>query len=446
MRPEATFKKDVQRFLLKQLCAILVLVLLVGYGARSGVASNEATAPPDSEPLMLKREDVLSEFRKATGSSNLVEPGSLHFEFPAAEYNDSLLLKLRDNEIPGTQRFFQVPWLERQDQFLDNDQAALYARVDHDPNHYVEFMPAERNPVLPPVYSLKSWTQSEKEAVTRLVAQVLNRAPGLLLAASGSSTIKLFRIRSSRDEGHGVTRLIARSGVILVPDAYFHTAKQFHFLLHELLHLADSGNHLSYSKDWVQFANPIIQQLRRQSKNKSITDQAKLWISANRNNLWPDTFFGCQNLTEAFAFYFTEYVEGSEFRCDPIQIQRFRSHILSPTDQELSFTKHFVAGQNAYERDYLLARSEFSAANELDPSVARVYLGLAGTYFHTGDIERELALQKQALDAFEAAGVPETEDYFAWTRAWYQWRLSEGSDGAKRDRIKKPVYKDYFKN
>jgi len=298
---------------------------------------------------------------------------------------------------------------------------------------------------LPSSYTVKPWTTSEKAIFTRHIRTLLHRAPGLLLSAAGGNKIVVLRISAIRSitEDIGVRiRLESLQGLLLVPDGFFLSNHPLRALIHELLHLADSANHLSYSKDWADFANPIITRIRRKEKGLSRKRSAALEQFNYEHGIWPD-FEGCENLREAFASYFTEYVDGTGFPCELVQIKRFSPRFLTPTPEELLFTEHFVNGLvDCDARNFSLARSEFEHAENIDASVARIYLELARTVRPNDELTLECF--DKACRLFAASGVPRSEVYFRWVvacRKWLEQRLRTGDAT-----LRPPEARSYFNN
>jgi hypothetical protein len=312
------------------------------------------------------------------------------------------------DNLPNSQKVSDFP-----SGFLDERQAQLFAQVSHELSDYIDFAdPVEFSKTnrFPFEVVLKQWTQQEKEKIEEAFDAILHRAPGLLLAACGNNKLVLCRTTSMKGSRGLVTQMASGLGVIVVADASFRMPRQLSCLTHELLHLSDSANHLSSSADWAKFANPPIALMNRRIKRASPRHRAALNRLLKQDDVFPSTE-GYSNLREAFACYFTEYIEGSTFPCDPNQVERFGPHFLHPTPQELRFTEHFVNGQVAIcAKDLDLAFTEFCAAKELDPSVARVYLSLSAVTRH--DLKQSLEYCREACDAFEAASVPRT-DYYA---------------------------------
>jgi hypothetical protein len=344
------------------------------------------------------------------------------------------------DSMPNSQKVSDVP-----DNFLDDSQAQLFLNISHELSDYMYFAdPAEFSKTnrVPSKYGLEQWTQQEKEKIEEDFAAILHRAPGLLLAACGNNKLVLCRATSKQESPGFVAQLATLSGIILVPDGFFQTPRQLHCLTHELLHLADSAQHLSFSVDWADFANPPIALMHRTIKHASPTRLVALNRLLKQDGVFPNTE-GYRNLTEAFAYYFTEYIDGTAFSWDRDLVDRFGPHFLRPTPKELQFTEHYVNGQFALSsKNFDLARTEFCKAKDLDASAALVYLNLA-----MATKEPKLALDycRGACDTFEAANVPRTEHSYALAIAQKRW-LERSISAGSGHIVKLPDPRKYLKN
>ncbi len=413
----------------------------------------------DGSPTQLQQSEALE------SDSELVRRLTVGEEFGSPLFRNLILEQrtdsssflrwgIRKDQMPSVSRTFPknelqkipTPSFDNKQKFLSAAQAELFRRISNDPDSYVYFAePAQSRTAgsLSSGFGFKQWSDAEKEKLKSNFSDILHRAPGLLLSAAANNKIALYRVSSLRHGINDVVVLKCSTGLILVPDEFLETAKHSHFLIHELLHLADSANHLSYSKDWIEFANPIIVQIREKENSASPKNLPLLAASTRKNGIWPN-LEDCRNLSEAFASYFAEYVEGTDFPCDSVQIKRFSPHFLLPKPEELLFTEHFVSGQLAFKaKNFELAGSEFNEARKLDSSVARVYLALAGTSHGMHQYKKALRYCEKACNAFAAAGVPGTEDSFAWALAWRDWyrKVCTG----RGQTLKPPAAKDYFK-
>jgi hypothetical protein len=315
---------------------------------------------------------------------------------------------------------------------MNEQQKTISAGISHDPDTYVYFASPDQYEAigatpLPKMTAPKSWTLGERFQISMVIWALLEQAPGLLLAASSGNKIALCRISDENYyEPHHKTMLSSKSNIIFIPDWFFESSSFWccQYFAHELLHLTDVACRLSFSREWVKFANPVIKKVRQQEKSHSLEF---LSSRIRKNNIWPD-LLGCRNLEESFAYYFNEYLFASDFRLAPKEIQRFSHYFLLPSHKEQLFSLHFIRGKHALaEKNLLLARSEFLAAKRLNPLVGRVYLDLAGTYPKTQENYKvKLTYCQEACDIFWQAGVPRDEYYFDLAvrgRDWYWWKL-----------------------
>jgi hypothetical protein len=348
------------------------------------------------------------------GPSPLDEDSPLLKPLPLSINSDQLSPEISIAKSPRRDR-----WQIDIDDFppINEQQRKIFKKISHDPDKYTYFINPDQykiiggNDVLPKGSVPKTWTMVERTKINQVISAVLQRLPGLFTTATSGNKIALCRIFNEDYRSREVI-LSSKPGMIFVPDAFFETSSfRCKYFAHELLHLSDVACQRSLSREWVKFANPTIYKIRQQSKLYSPEDLDSI---IRKSNVWPD-LNGCTNLEESFAWYFTEYLFPTDFKFDLKEIRRFDYCFMQPQPREKLFIMHSTRGYLALVTKNLgSARSEFLAAQKLSPLVGRVYLGLAGTYYHTRrSTEISLAYCNKACEIFRRDGVPRDDYYFA---------------------------------
>ncbi len=199
---------------------------------------------------------------------------------------------------------------------------------------------------------------------------------------------------------------ISGPGFIIFTDTFFAAKNQAHALIHELVHVADCGNRIAYSPEWVKFAQPTICTLRL--REQLLTQKGWFWYNTDiqKRNIWPG-LYASENLKEALAEYFTAYEEGSEFPIAPVFKETIAHHLIAPTEEELAWrdvmtqaTVHFKSQQ------FEDAMTLFLQAQKIDPSPPTLdyYLAECLTHRVNGPV---LALPSisDAVDKLSQLGV-----------------------------------------
>jgi hypothetical protein len=315
---------------------------------------------------------------------------------------------------------------------LNKEQETLYKRISTEIDDYIQFMEPNEYKHYPNEYedlgissenSVKPWTESEKQFIRRVFVDILHLAPGLMLSATAGQKIPLCRVPRLRDVSPGHSGiLVTFDQIIFVPNRFFDNNFPLRYMVYELLHLADCANRFSYSKEWIQFANPIITKVRK--RQAETTNESQLDQSIRQHNIWPH-LASCANLEEAFAGYFTEYIVHTKFQVDPKIVGQFSNHLLSPSTEEKNFPEHFVRGTKALQsRDLASARAEFLNASSVDPMNGVTYCYLTWTNDQQ-DWKTNLTYCTKACRIFSQAGVPLNEYWYSYAR--------KGHDGFLRN-------------
>jgi hypothetical protein len=301
---------------------------------------------------------------------------------------------------------------------LDEQQVQLFQKICHEPDAYFYYAQPEQYQLLgvPEAKLSKRWSETEKEKMRKAILSIMQRVPGLILSATGGNKIALVRTTSlDRQELLG-----SRTGVIFVNDLFFQSSVLIHpyFLVHELLHQADTASHLSLSREWIRLARQTraTENIKQNSlENTKLPDHNSAPSQSNKS------------ISETFAYYFTEYIFPFLLRVNTAETRRFSRQFLCPSDEEMQFNAHYIRGQLAFRTGALQeAREEYLTARSLKPSVARVYLGLAGTYHgDLANLELSRKYCTKACELFSFANVAPTEYYFSKARAGRDWAKRE---------------------
>jgi tetratricopeptide (TPR) repeat protein len=249
----------------------------------------------------------------------------------------------------------------------------------------------------------QAWTENEKQVVRHILSKILSRLPGLVIHAAAGRKIALAR--STPDEKRASASTLPEG--ILIANGFFDARPLFRMeaLVHELVHSADLGGQIAFSKSWVMFANPIISKIRTMSrlspKKLSDEDVVKInWVS----------LYGTTNLGEGLAEYFPAAELGvSNFKFDPA-FSKFADRLKQPTVKDLRFLDHFKNGRIFYSLNrYQDAITELEKARDLDPNAGMVPIYLGACYRHINQLERSIKEFRQALAMCREAGVPDCE-------------------------------------
>jgi tetratricopeptide (TPR) repeat protein len=255
--------------------------------------------------------------------------------------------------------------------------------------------------------STKIWSYSERLKVITLLDKVYSQSPSLFRLSTPIKPLRLIRISSYSDNTLIAPALaVSRAGEICFTDSFFHSSMQLLCLAHELVHTADEGGQFVYSKTWVDFANPIISEIRNELKhmdrnndylifNKKIHDDQK----------WPG-IYSTSSLQEGLADYYAFSLEDPSFACN----ERFLivgGQLSNPSAEALDWNKSFAEGLSAFDQKEIdVAISAFALCTTINPEIPTPHIFLARCYLWKGDRTACIAHCQSALKRFDQLGVP----------------------------------------
>jgi hypothetical protein len=256
---------------------------------------------------------------------------------------------------------------------------------------------------------LVPWTEADKLAVRHAISDAFHKTPWLVAGSGFKHKLAFCRISQawSVQKFRGAAPYaFSGPGYIVFTDTFFGAKNQAHALVHELVHVADCGNTIAYSPEWVKFAQPTICKLRL--REQLLTQKGWFWYNdeVRRKNIWPG-LYGSENLKEALAEYFTAYAENNGF---PIA-QDFKDDVanllIAPSDQQLVWRDSMTQALIQFKcRHYEDAITLLLEAQKLDPAPPALDYYLAECFMHGSD-GAPLAQPSisKALDKFDQLGV-----------------------------------------
>lgn len=269
-------------------------------------------------------------------------------------------------------------------------------------------------------YGPKEWKDEERLQLKSVVRELLAEHRGLFQLATSSEKIRLFRVGAIVDQescNSSPYNVVLRTHdtEILVTDTYFSSPEMAkNAILHELVHVADSGGFLAYSKEFILFvANAVngeraLEQMVSPAESERIS--AQLRISPN--------LFCLRNQNEALAYFFVDVVDGKNYQIPSIVLQSLRK----PTAFSLSKRKHFSCGISKLERaqDTEGAISEFLQVEMMDPITPAPAINLGRCFSKLGKTKQSVDSYKRAIKKFCATGCSSLEPELVLTK----YRLS----------------------
>lgn len=306
-------------------------------------------------------------------------------------------------------------------EFLFEDQKKLAEAIGDDLSKFVEFVDSDVSVSEGVMCPLKPWSKEEKEDITGILSCLLRRGPGVLVRAAATGPVKLARAASFKGStafGNRSNSFVeevaplaaAHECSIVLSDRFFRCNQQAHGLIHELVHIADSGDRTAFSKEWATFALPEISKIRKMVAPMNRRQIASYQRNFRKQGEWP-SLYATVNLREALAEYMSEYVMGTEFAVKPEFITKIGAPFLSPTDNDLKWLSSVQSGMALMGRkDYKNAISRFDQAIELVPWSPVPYLFVAHCSAHAGkDFARSDKSIGKAIACFDEAGIPPQE-------------------------------------
>ena len=275
-------------------------------------------------------------------------------------------------------------------------------------------------------YTVKKWTELERNDVHRILQHIFLTAPGLIMRAASGNQLALVRTATinrpenmSTDLKHSDS-MAASAGPLSInfADEFFLNPRQCHGLVHELVHAADYAGKVSYSKEWIDFAQPIISKIRIKLNFLSAFEKRELAIHMMRGGGEWVSLYGCENVMEALAEYTSTYIDDRE-RVDSSFEHEFANRLLVPTPQDLDSARHFKLGYNALDRkQYDDAIMEFTKSIDIDPNVGIPHARLAIALAKKSQNEKALLECETAEVCFEKAGIPLEDSELNYLLQW----------------------------
>ncbi len=258
-------------------------------------------------------------------------------------------------------------------------------------------------------YECKRWTIVEKRMVQGLCESLLYRGSALLHRAASNDKVQLRRAAilpvTTKISTIFDAVAITTNNSITIADEFFNCSpnSQMDILLHELVHAADPAEEVAYSKDWVDFAEPIISKARFQA---AIDDSSgHLWNSQAKDHQWP-SHFGCKNLTEALAEYLVADMNKEHSIGDDCFRERITAKFFSMDANELAFLSHYNMGCKSYSKGkYDDAIKQFELCTELRPLVAMPFAYISACFVRQGKYQGSLQQSEHALNMLNSLGV-----------------------------------------
>lgn len=222
---------------------------------------------------------------------------------------------------------------------------------------------------------LVPWTSDEKKIVGHLLERAARDFPEFMTIVQRGRPIKFARSRLIISE-NGSATATTLNDVIVLSDRFFgHSSLFYHVILHELVHRADYFQYIAYSKEWVDFANPIVAEAKKKPAN-----QAGL--------IWPDGFFLTADYTEGFADYVAKYLRGSYYPSRKQFERQFAPLVLAPTRAQKRWTELMYLGHALlWKRQFKQAAVEFKEAISVKGDRPASYLELGYCLGMLQDVE-----------------------------------------------------------
>jgi hypothetical protein len=257
--------------------------------------------------------------------------------------------------------------------------------------------------------TLVPWAEADKQAVRLAIRDAFAKTPWLIAGSGWKHKVAFGRISqtSSSHTFRGSTPYaISGPGYVIFTDTFFAAKNQAHALVHELVHVADCGNRLAYSQEWVKFAQPTICKLRL--REQLLTQKGWFWYDADiqKRNIWPG-LYAAENLKEALAEYFTAYEEASKFPIAPEFKDTVAPHLIAPTEDELAWRDVMTQAIMRFKcQQFEAAIPLFLEAQKIDPGPPTLDYYLAECLMHrVNGAELAMPSISQAVDKLSELGV-----------------------------------------
>lgn len=271
------------------------------------------------------------------------------------------------------------------------------------------------------------WSEDEKQLVQRCIGLILRKHPGILRSISSNGVVRFVRMK--RDDK--IASTIAKSNFeeIIFFDPFFLASQTDPgqaeaSILHEFVHIADTGRRVSHTSSWIQYVQPRIAATREVIRG-GLLGCMKLPVRWEEIGL-----YGSTNLQESLAEVFCK----SDWTIRPqhAAVSEAARAIFEPSEEEIRFRKLYCAalrhvGTNQLEE----ATKSMRDAKQLGMSIYTDYV-LAQLAL----LMKDDAHSKLLLDDFEESlrklGVSTDEDSYLRL-----WEMKAGIDPLWLDNLNK---------
>ncbi|HEY9773260.1 MAG TPA: hypothetical protein V6C81_05575 [Planktothrix sp.] len=307
-------------------------------------------------------------------------------------------------------------------QYFDATQAEIGSKLGHQVSAYVNFDDAPG--YVEGVGSCKEWSANERALITLRLQTIVDRAPGLIVAAGDGGKLRLLRTtRLLVDVGafgmHPLESVQAATTPkgILITDKFFITPTRWQTkaLAHEMTHASELGETVSHSHAWVAFAQQTITKIRKDHHPKSYAEWVGIDTELRSKNIWP-SLYGCTNLREALADYVAATIFDSDFQSS----EQFKSTILplviAQSDQSLQWNASFKAAKISFSesKDSKKYIGDLEALEKSDPSTASIYGFLSYFYKANKDFDKASNTIDEGKKLLNEAGVSHSDESYIY--------------------------------
>lgn len=254
-------------------------------------------------------------------------------------------------------------------------------------------------------YGPKQWKAEERSETLVVMARLLREHGGLFNLATRSHKINLFRVNSIKNQ-ESVNRQPFRVVIqtadtnMFLTDRFFESDRKSLQLLHELVHAADSGGLVAYSKEWVVFIANTSNRAKELAE-KLNTSESNLEYICNQLLICPNLFC-LKSQEESLAYFFTEISSGKQFKLPPVVL----SKLTNPSAVDLEWRMHFSNGLDKLDRfhDPASALSEFLKVEELEPTSPLSAVNIGRCYAKLEQPQKSANAYRKAIDRFTSIG------------------------------------------
>lgn len=251
-------------------------------------------------------------------------------------------------------------------------------------------------------YQAKEWAPEEMRFIRELLIQIREITPGILLLASSGNKLVFVRVSGIKaHENHGRNFPIARTSIdhIYISDAFLSGNDRLLHLLHELIHAADAGGRLAYSREFALFAGDVRHTRQRLVQLNVNIEEVDRFCREER--ICP-RFSSIMNLKEALAYDVCAFLAGQGYPI-PVSIAK---KLFRPSAEDTLWREHFVRGAKLLsQKKYGEAILEFRVAEQIDRSSPMCHLNMAVCYSHIDLLENSAEQLQSAIRYFEGIGI-----------------------------------------